>query len=67
MVLGSNVSIGHDGHPVNAISATDLTTAFRYMFAAAAVMLAGAALLLRLMEERPLAGPATAAALDLVE
>jgi EmrB/QacA subfamily drug resistance transporter len=60
MVLGANASIGQDGgHQVNAISASDLTTAFRYVFAAAAAMLAGAALLLTLMEERPLAGPAT--------
>jgi EmrB/QacA subfamily drug resistance transporter len=59
MMLGADVSISHDGgHQVNAISASDLTTAFRYVFAAAAAMLAGAALLLTLMEERPLAGPA---------
>jgi MFS family permease len=59
MVLGADVSIGNDGGAqVNAIAASDLTAAFRYVFAAAAVMLAGAALLLTLMEERPLAGPA---------
>jgi hypothetical protein len=59
MVLGADVSIGNDGGgQVNAIAAADLTAAFRYVFAAAAVMLAGAALLLTLMEERPLAGPA---------
>jgi EmrB/QacA subfamily drug resistance transporter len=59
MVLGADVSIGNDGGgQVNAISAADLTAAFRYVFAAAAAMLAGAALLLTLMEERPLAGPA---------
>lgn len=56
---GVDVSIGHGGgHQANAISASDLTTAFRYVFAAAAAMLAGASLLLVLMEERPLAGPA---------
>jgi hypothetical protein len=65
MALGADVSIGHDGHPVNAISAADLTTAFHYVFAAAAVMLAGAALFLALMEERPLAGPAAKPALEI--
>jgi EmrB/QacA subfamily drug resistance transporter len=59
MMLGADVPIGQsDGHQLNAISASDLTTAFRYVFAAASAMLAGAALLLMLMEERPLAGPA---------
>jgi multidrug resistance protein len=58
MILGANISIGQDGgHQINAISASDLTAAFRYVFAAAGAMLAGAALLLILMEERPLAGP----------
>ncbi len=68
MVLGTDISIGHDGgHPLNAISAADLTRAFHYVFGAAAVMLAGAALFLTLMEERPLAGPATKPALDMAE
>jgi len=68
MVLGTDISIGHDGgHPMNAISAADLTRAFHYVFGAAAVMLAGAALFLTLMEERPLAGPATKPALDMAE
>jgi EmrB/QacA subfamily drug resistance transporter len=59
MFLGADVSIGHDGAgQVNAISASGLTAAFRYVFAAAAALLAGAALLLTRMEERPLAGPA---------
>ncbi len=31
--------------------------AFRYIFAAAGLMMAGAALSMALMEERPLAGP----------
>jgi MFS family permease len=58
MILGASISIGQDGgHQINAISASDLTAAFRYVFAAAGAMLAGAALLLILMEERPLAGP----------
>ena len=66
MALGADVSIDHDGHPINGISAADLTTAFHYVFAAAAVMLAGAALFLALMEERPLAGPAAKPALEMV-
>src|SRR5712672_2036044 len=36
-------------------------TAFRYVFGAAAVLLASASLCMILMEERPLAGPATPA------
>ncbi|WP_438274837.1 MDR family MFS transporter [Nitrobacter sp.] len=59
MMLGSDISISQEGgHPFHAISASDLTTAFHYVFAAAAAMLAGTALLLMRMEERPLAGPA---------
>jgi EmrB/QacA subfamily drug resistance transporter len=68
MVLGSDISIGHDGgHPVNAISASDLTVAFHYVFAAAAVLMLGSVLALVLMEERPLAGPATKPTLDMAE
>ena len=35
-----------------------MITAFRYVFGAAAVLMAGATLCMILMEERPLAGPA---------
>lgn len=56
--LGTDASIGHEGGgQVRAISASDLTTAFRYVFAVTAAMMAAAALLLVRMEERPLAGP----------
>ena len=52
MVLGADVSIGHDeGHPVNAISAADLTMAFRYVRPPPPPPPAGAALFLALMEE----------------
>jgi hypothetical protein len=40
-----------------------MITAFRYVFGAAAAMLAGATLCMIAMEERPLAGPATPAEL----
>jgi hypothetical protein len=39
------------------LSGTDAATAFRYIFAAAGLMMGGAALSMALMEERPLAGP----------
>ena len=38
-----------------------MITAFRYVFGAAAALLAGAALCMIAMEERPLAGPTTPA------
>jgi hypothetical protein len=58
MALGTDASIGNEGGGrVGVISASDLTTAFRYVFAATAAMLAGAALMLVRMEERPLTGP----------
>ena len=43
------------------ILATDMVMAFRYVFAAATVMLAVAAFSMITMEERPLAGPVTRA------
>ena len=60
MALGANISLGgeHRG-PVSSIAAADMIPAFRYVFAAAAAMLGCAALCMTLMEERPLAGPAT--------
>jgi hypothetical protein len=57
MALGADISLGGE-HPVNAISAPDMISAFRYVFAAAAVLLATGSLCMVLMEERPLAGPA---------
>jgi MFS family permease len=60
MALGADISLGgeHRG-PVSSIPVADMIAAFRYVFGAAAVMLAGASLCNILMEERPLAGPAT--------
>jgi len=59
MALGADISLGgeHRG-PVNSISAPDMIAAFRYVFAAATVLLATGSLCMVLMEERPLAGPA---------
>lgn len=58
MSLGSGVSLGEHRGPSNAIAAADMIAAFRYVFAAAALLLATAALAITVMEERPLAGPA---------
>jgi hypothetical protein len=60
MALGADISLGGDHHgPFNSIPAADMIMAFRYVFAAAAVLLATAALAMIAMEERPLAGPST--------
>jgi hypothetical protein len=58
MALGADISLGgeHRG-PVSSIATADMILAFRYVFAAATVLLAGAALCMIAMEERPLAGP----------
>jgi EmrB/QacA subfamily drug resistance transporter len=67
MALGTDISIGGEHHgAVHAIPAADMVTAFRYVFAAAAVLMAVPALCLTLMEERPLAGPAKPA-MDMAE
>ena len=61
MALGADISLaGEHRGPVNSIAAADMIAAFRYVFGAAAAMLACAALCMILMEEKPLAGPATA-------
>jgi len=62
MALGADISLGgeHRG-PVNSIAAADMVTAFSYVFGAAAALLACATLCMILMEEKPLAGPATPA------
>lgn len=67
MALGADISLGgeHRG-PVNSILASDMIVAFRYVFAAAAALLACACLSMILMEERPLSGPAAVPA-DLAE
>ena len=59
MALGNGLSIG-EGHrgSLNALADRDMIEAFRYVFAAAAVLLVGSALCLTGMEERSLDGPA---------
>jgi EmrB/QacA subfamily drug resistance transporter len=56
MALGADISLGGEHHGP-AISAIDMVVAFRYVFAAATVMMGVAALCMIAMEERPLAGP----------
>jgi hypothetical protein len=62
VALGADISLagGHRG-VVNSIPAADMIAAFRYVFGAAAALMAGASLSMILMEERTLAGPATPA------
>jgi MFS family permease len=58
MALGANISLaGEHRGPVSSIPVADMITAFRYVFGAAAAMMACAALCMIAMEERPLAGP----------
>jgi len=60
MALGADISLrGEHRGPVNSIPAADMIVAFRYVFGAAAALMALAALFFVLMEEKPLAGPAT--------
>jgi hypothetical protein len=59
MALGAGISLGEHRGPANAIPPADMITAFRYVFGAAAAMLACAAVCIIAMEERPLAGPST--------
>src|SRR5580693_1454326 len=63
MALGADISLGgeHRG-PVSSIAAADMVAAFRYVFAAAAALMAFGSLCMILMEERPLAGPGAAVA-----
>ncbi|MGB8398223.1 MDR family MFS transporter [Bradyrhizobium sp.] len=59
MALGADISLmGEHRGPVSSIAADDMIAAFRYVFGAAAALLAAAALCMVAMEERPLAGPA---------
>src|SRR5438270_1433519 len=60
MALGAGVSVvGEQRSPVSGIAPADMVVAFRYVFAAAAALMAGATMLMVLMEEKPLAGPAS--------
>jgi EmrB/QacA subfamily drug resistance transporter len=58
MALGADISLaGEHSGPVNSIPVTDMITAFRYVFGAAAALLACSALCMVAMAEKPLAGP----------
>jgi MFS family permease len=60
VALGADISLaGEHRGEVNSIPAADMIAAFRYVFGAAAALMAGALLSMMLMEERTLAGPAT--------
>jgi MFS family permease len=60
MALGADISLaGEHRGPVNSIAVADMIAAFRYIFGAAAAMMLCVTLSMVLMEERPLAGPAT--------
>jgi EmrB/QacA subfamily drug resistance transporter len=60
MALGADISLsGEHRGPVSSIPPADMIAAFRYVFGAAAALLAGSALCMVVMEEKPLAGPAT--------
>jgi len=60
MALGADISLsGEHRGPVSSIPVADMIAAFRYVFAAAAALLGCGTLFMILMEERPLAGPAT--------
>src|SRR4051812_21054496 len=60
MALGADISlVGEHRGPVSSIAPADMVVAFRYVFGAAAALLACAAVCLIVMEEKPLAGPVT--------
>jgi EmrB/QacA subfamily drug resistance transporter len=60
MALGADISLaGEHRGPVSSIASADMVVAFRFVFGAAALMMGCAAVCLLIMEERPLAGPAT--------
>jgi hypothetical protein len=60
MAMGADISLaGEHRGPVSSIAASDMIAAFRWVFGAAALMMTCAAACLIVMEERPLAGPAT--------
>ena len=70
IALGTDVPLAGEHHhhgSVSAIASADMMTAFRYVFGAAAAMMACAALCLILMEERPLAGPTATQPVEMAE
>ena len=61
MALGADISLAGEHRGRGEFdSVADMIAAFRYVFGAAAALMAGASLCMVLMEERPLAGPGDA-------
>ena len=58
---------GEQRSAVSGIAAADMVAAFRWVFGAAAALMAGATLCMILMEERPLAGPGVAPPAEMAE
>jgi EmrB/QacA subfamily drug resistance transporter len=70
IAFGGQIELGgaEARHAVGTVASAEMVAGFRWVFAAAAAMLAGAAICIALMEERKLAGPEkTAPPLDLAE
>jgi EmrB/QacA subfamily drug resistance transporter len=68
MALGADISLtGEHSGPVGSIPVADMVVAFRYVFGAAAALLACSALCMVAMEEKPLAGPASRPPVEMVE
>jgi hypothetical protein len=68
MSLGADIPLAGEHHGVvNTIPTADMIAAFRYVFGAAAAMMAIGSLCLIMMEERPLAGPAVSQPVDMAE
>jgi EmrB/QacA subfamily drug resistance transporter len=60
MALGADISLGGEARgAVGSIAAADMVVAFRWVLGAAAALMASATLLMVLMEEKPLEGPAS--------
>jgi MFS family permease len=58
MALGADISLAEGARgSVSAIATGDMVAAFRYVFAAATIMIACTAVCMIAMEERPLSGP----------
>jgi EmrB/QacA subfamily drug resistance transporter len=68
MALGGDISLSGEHHgPVGSIPVADMVGAFRYVFGAAAALLAGSTLCMIAMEEKPLAGPASPPPVEMAE
>ncbi|RIA01661.1 MFS transporter, partial [Rhodopseudomonas palustris] len=66
VALGGDVQLGgaEHRHVVGSVAAVEMVAGFRWVFGAAALMLAASALCIMVMEERKLAGPEPTLALS---